>query len=257
MPHDYSRRTVSFGFSEGVPRDVLVLLGVVFVTFSLQFFSQTAWITDLLRLTPMVWQKGWVWQLLTFPVAGVGDATFWFLLELLFLFFFARDVFARLGRRGFWRILLLGTLVAGVVALLVDLAARQAANVSPLSLGLVQGQHTIFVVVIAAFAVLYRDATIKLMLVIPVRARWFLPIEIVLAFLGFLKTHDLAGFLGLCAAIGAVWWTLTYGGVRRGVRESWLRTQGWWLKRRMGRLRKKRGFVIVEDDRRPRDPWLH
>jgi hypothetical protein len=44
-------------------------------------------------------------------------------------------------------------------------------------------------------------------------------------------------------------------GVRRSLREWWLRTQGWWLRRRMGRLRKKRGFRVVVDDRR--DPWLH
>ena len=35
--------------------------------------------------------------------------------------------------------------------------------------------------------------------------------------------------------------------------EAWLRAQGWWLKQRMGRLRRKRGFRVVER----RDPWLH
>jgi hypothetical protein len=255
MPYDYGRRTVSFGFSSGAPADVLALLGVVFVTFSMQFFAATAWIVDLLRLTPMVWNRGWLWQVVTFPFVGVGDADLWFLLELVFLFFFARDVFARLGRRGFWRILLLASVVAGTVALLVDLAARAVGQVSPYSLLLVQGQHTIFVAIIAAFAVLYRDATIMLMLVVPVRARWFLPLEVLFAFLGFLKTHDVAGFAGICAAIAAVWWTLAHGGFRRAARESWLRGQGWWMRRRLGRLRRKRGFTVV--DERPRDPWLH
>ena len=255
MAYDYGRPQLSFGFSHGVPRDVLGLLVAVFVTYSMQFFTATAWIVDLMRLTPMVWQKGWVWQLVTFPVAGVGDASVWVLLELLFLFFFARDVYARLGRRGFWRVLLTGSLAAGSVALLVDLAARWVAQVPEASMLLVQGQHMLFVVVIAAFASLYRDATIMLMLIVPVRAAWFLPLEVLIAFIGFLKTHDLAGFLGICVAIGVVWGTLSYGGFRRAGRESWRSAQSWWLRRRMGRLRRQRGFHVVEDKRR--DPWLH
>jgi hypothetical protein len=253
MPYDYGRTQVTFGFSSGYPRDVLALLVFVFVTYSMQFFSATAWIVALMRLTPMVWQLGWVWQLVTYPVAGAGDASVWVLLELLFLFFFARDVFARLGRRGFWRMLLTGALAGGVVALLVDWLARWTTQVAEGSLVLVQGQHMLFVVVIAAFATLYRDATIMLMMIVPLRAKWFLPLEVLLAFIGFLKTHDLAGFLGICAAIAVVWGTLAQGGLRRTTREAWLRAQGWWLKQRMGRLRRKRGFRVVER----RDPWLH
>ena len=254
MPYDYQRSQMRFGFSSGVPRDVLALVIVVFVTWSLQFFDATFRLVEVLRLTPMVW-RGWVWQLVTYPLAGTGGPSVWVLLELLFLFFFARDVFARLGRRGFWRLLLIGTLGGGVVALLVDQLARVTGQVSEASLLLVQGQHMLFVIVIAAFATLYRDATIMLMLIVPVRARWFLPLEVLLAFVGFLRTHDLAGFLGICAAIALAWGTLAQGGLRRAGRESWLRAQGWWLRRRMDRLRRKRGFRVVESDRR--DPWLH
>ena len=255
MPYDYNRTQVTFGFSSGYPRDVLALIAVVFITYSMQFFTATAWIVDLMRLTPMVWQKGWLWQLVTYPVAGAGDASVWVLLELLFLFFFARDVFARLGRRGFWQMVVTGALAGGLVAILVDYVARWTAKVGEGSLVLVQGQHMLFVLVIAAFATLYRDATIMLMLIIPVRAKWFLPIEVLIAFIGFLRTHDLAGFLGICAAIAVVWGTLLHGGFRRVGREWWLRAQGWWLRRRMSRLRRKRGFRVVDDHRR--DPWLH
>jgi hypothetical protein len=255
MPYDYNRSQVTFGFSSGYPRDVLALLVLVFVTYSMQFFSATAWIVAAMRLTPMVWQLGWVWQLVTYCVAGAGDASVWVLLELLFLFFFARDVFARLGRRGFWRTLVVGALAGGVVALLVDWLARWSTQVAEGSLVLVQGQHMLFVIVIAAFATLYREATIMLMMIVPLRAKWFLPLEVLLAFIGFLRTHDLAGFLGICAAIAVVWGMLAHGGLRKATREGWLRAQGWWLRRRMGRLRKKRGFRVVEDHRR--DPWLH
>jgi hypothetical protein len=255
MASNYGRPTISFGFSRGIPRDVMAMLVVVFVTYSLQFFAPTAWLVELLRLTPLVWMKGFVWQLVTFPFAGAGQASIFILLELLFLFFFARDVYARLGRRGYWRVLLVGCVSGGVVALLADLAARAMGQVPEQSLYLVQGQHMLFIVVIAAFAVLYRDATIMLMLIIPVQARWFLPIELLVTFILFLRTHDLPGFLGVFTAIAVTWATLSMGGLSGAGRESWLRAQGWWMKRRLGRLRRKRGFRVVDDGRK--DPWLH
>lgn len=250
------RPPVRFGMSSGAPRDIVALLVVVFVTFSLQFFSLTAWITELMRLTPRVWQSGWLWQLVTYPVAGAGSPSFWILLELLILFWFGRDVFARLGRAGFWRLLAWACVAGGVVAVGVDLLARVVGHVPAGSLLLLQGQRMLLAVLVAAFSVLFRDAQILLFFVLPFQARWFLPLEVVIAFLGFLRTHDLAGFLGICTALAVTWAFLAGGlGSRGGGREAWLRAQRWYLQRRMERLRRKRGFRIVERD--PKDKWLH
>jgi membrane associated rhomboid family serine protease len=251
----YRRGPASFGMSSGAPPDVVALVAVVFVTFSLQFFSGTVWITELLRLTPRVWQLGFVWQLLTYPVAGAGAPTFWILLELLILFWFGRDVLSRLGRARFWRLLVTSCVAAGVVALLVDLVARFVGQVPEASLAMAQGQRMLLAVLVAAFAVLFRDAQILLFFVLPVQARWFLPLEIVFAFIGFLRTKDLAGFLGICVAVGATWLLLTRGSARGGGRETWLRLQQWMMQRRMARLRRQRGFRVVERD--PKDRWLH
>jgi hypothetical protein len=187
-------------------------------------------------------------------LAGTGDG-FLIVLELFFLFFFARDVLARLGRARFWRLLLSACVAGGVVALLVDLAARALGRVPEASLTLLQGQHMLFVVAIAAFAVLYREAQILLMFILPIQARWFLPLEVLFAFIGFLRSHDLAGFLGICTAIAVVWAMLNRGRSGAKARDGWLRLQSWWLRQRMNRLRRKRGFKVV-DDRRG-DPWLH
>ena len=249
------RPPVRFGMCSGAPPDIVALVAVVFVTFSLQFFSQTVWLTDLLRLTPRVWQSGFVWQLGTYPLTGAGGPSLWILLELLILFWFGRDVLARLGRPRFWRLLAVSCVTAGVVAVIVDFLARLVGQVPEASLVLLQGQRTLLAVLVAAFAVLFRDAQILLFFVLPVQARWFLPLEVVIAFIGFLRTHDLAGFLGICTAVGLTWLVLARGGVGRGARETWLRTQQWLLQRRMSRLRKKRGFRVVERD--PRDKWLH
>lgn len=249
------RQTIRFGFGSGVPPDVLVLLGVVFLTFSLQFFAGTAWLVELLRLTPRVWASGFLWQLLSYPLAGVGGASPWILLELLFLFLFARDVHWRLGRRAFWRLLAWACGVGGLVAIAVDFVLRLLAAVPPDSLAILQGQRTLLAVALAAFAVLFRDAQILLFFVLPVPARWLLPIELLVAFIAFLATHDLAGLLGIYAAVAVVWLLLRHGGFGRGGRELWLRLQHALARRRMARLRRRRGFHVVGEERR--DPWLH
>jgi hypothetical protein len=251
----FGRAPVRFGFSSGVPTDLVVLLAVVFVTFSLQFFPVTAGLVELLRLTPRVWTSGFVWQLVTYPVVGVGAPTIWILLELFVLFWFARDVLWRLGRVRFWRLLGWSTLVGGVTALAVDLVLRLLGWVPESSLAILQGQRMLLALVTAAFAVLFRDAQILLFFVLPLPARWLLPLELLIAFIAFLASHDLAGLLGLYAGVATCWGMVNRGGLLGAGRSAWLRWQQWWLRQRMGRLRRKRGFRVVEDDRR--GPWLH
>jgi hypothetical protein len=251
----FGRGPVRFGFASGVPRDVVALLAVVFVTFSLQFFAATAGLVELLRLTPRVWASGFVWQLVTYPLVGVGAPTIWILLELFVLFWFARDVLWRLGRARFWRLLGWATLAGGVVAVAVDLLLRLVGWVPESSLVILQGQRMLLALVTAAFAVLFRDAQILLFFVLPLPARWLLPLELLIAFIAFLASHDLAGLLGLYAAVAVAWGMVRRGGLQGGLREAWLGGQQWWLRQRMARLRRKRGFRVVEGQ--PKDPWLH
>ena len=110
------------GLTGPVPRDLWILLGIVFVTFSLQFFKTTAWIPNHLRLTPEVWQRGFLWQLVTFEFVGTGrEPDLWFLLSLLILFMFGRDLIVRLGAKDFWKFLVLASAFAGVIAVAVQL----------------------------------------------------------------------------------------------------------------------------------------
>ena len=231
------------------PRDVVVLLAVVFATFSLRFFEATRVVPELLELTPWVWRYGLLWQLVTYPLAGVPAGTLWFLVELLILFFFGRDVFYRLGRRRFWSTLAAGTLAASLVAVAVHLVATLSGAVIPNAFLIMQGQHMLLALVIAAFATIYADATIYLFFVLPVRARWFLWIEVLFGFMAFLGSKDLAGFAGICAGVGGVWMWLQRRGPRRTFRDLWLRSQRWWLERRMKRMRRKRGFQVVPGEK--------
>ncbi|HEX2251760.1 MAG TPA: hypothetical protein VHQ65_00665 [Thermoanaerobaculia bacterium] len=247
QPHPRLPTLGGFGSGSPPPRDLLVLLGVVFVTFSLQFFAPA--LVDLLRLTPLVWQAGLLWQLVTYPVAGYGGPSLWFLLELLILFWFGRDVFLYLGRRGTWRMLAVGTLAGSLTVVVVELVGIVLFGAAPYTPVLLQGQRMLMVILIAAFATLYRHATIYLFFVLPVQAKWFLALEILIAFMGFLGSRDLAGFLGICAAVGAVALWLQGGGRRPTLREGWLRLQRFWLERRMKRARRRSGFKVVPGER--------
>ena len=245
------------GLRGPIPPTLWWLLGIVFATFSFQFFEATAFIPALMRLSPDVWQRGFVWQLVTYPFAGFGAPSFWFLLELFILFLFGRDVLSQLGPRRFWRVLIGATSAAALTAVLVELIMRGLGGaMTAVPFSLMQGQRLLIVVLIAAFATLYGEATIYLFFVLPIQARWFLALEILFAFMGFLGSQDLAGFLGICAAVGLVVFLLgqkklRLQRLRLELRERYLRLRLLWLKRR-------RGMGIVQDEpRSDDDPWVH
>ncbi len=231
----------------GAPTDVVVMLGVVFFTLCLRFFAATQIIPNLLQLTPWAWSRGFLWQVVTYPYIGTGGANFWLILELYFLFLFSRSVFLRLGRQNFWKLMLWSSIPPALLALLIDAIGRLGFGqpFGALPLALMQGQFLLGAIVITAFATLYRNATILLFFVLPVRAVLFIPLTLVFALLGFLNTKDLAGLVGVWSAVGLTYSYLTPGGLRRLSREGWLRLQQWWYRRKMDRLRRKRGFTVV------------
>lgn len=246
------------------PTDLVVLLAVVFVTYSLQFFSTTAIVPGLLRLTPLVWRAGFVWQLATYPFSGYGPVSILILLDLLVLYWFGRDVFYQLGRRRFWQTVLTSAVVAALVAVVVELVVELVAGPEPavVPFALMQGQRVLLTITIAAFATLNRDATILLFFVLPIRPRWFLWMEILIAFIFFLGTKDLAGFAGIVTAVGVTYASLVAGGPRRMLREWWLRLQRRRLQAELDRRRRKSKLEVLDGGRGrsqpPRQgPWVN
>lgn len=263
-PHTRRFDMGSFGFGGPAPRDLLVLLGVLFATFTLRFFEPTRIIPALFELTPLAWQTGFVWQLATYPFIGYGSPGIWFLLELLILYMFGRDVYNGLLRRHFWRLLLWSGIGAAVIAVAVHVLMTFSGAAPAAPFALMQGQRMLLAIFIAAFATAHGDATIYLFFVLPIRARWFLGLEILFAFMAFLATKDLPGFLGICAAVG-----LTYGYVRssgsfrggkRTFREMRLRLEKWWIQRKLERARRKRGFKVIPGEKGQnvrKGPWVN
>lgn len=246
------------------PRDLVILLGVVFATFAFQHLGVLALIPALLRLSPAVWQSGFLWQVATYPFSGYGAPSVWILLELLILYWFARDVFYKLGRRRFWRTLLTVAVAAGVAAVVVELVTRLVSpggtTIAPFTL--MQGQRTLLAFAIAAFATVNRHATILLFFVLPIQARWFLWIEVLFAFVAFLATQDLAGFAGICAVVGGTYAVLSAGGPSRLLRDWSLRMERRRLERKLERERRRRRLRVLEGGgekgEEPRKgPWVH
>lgn len=246
-----------FGSFSGtpVPRDLIAVLATLFITFSMQFFDSLAIIPAVLRLTPAIF-RGFVWQIATYPFIGWGVSPLWFLLELLILFWFGRDVFWRLGRQRFWLLIVRAAVGAAIVAIGVQLVQMLTGSGATgfAAFQLMQGQRILMAIVIAAFATLWGEATILLFFVLPIKARWFLWLEILFAFIGFLESKDFAGFCGISMAV-----FLTYSGLRTGGAKTLLhgwrkRAEVFILQRRLERLKKKRRFDVIDGDK---DDYIH
>jgi hypothetical protein len=265
----YPRRsttTGSFGGFGGltgpIPRDLLILFGVLFATFAMQYFQATGFVIQLLRLSPLVWERGFVWQVATYPFIGFGGGIF-FLISLIFLYLFARDVFYGFGRRHFWRLVLFAAIGSGIVALLADFLGRLAGFAAPQPFSLMQGQLLLWAVFVAAFATANRGATIYL-IIFPIEARWFLALEILIAFIGFLQSRDFAGFLGICTAVGIGYVYVKNGGRGIKLREIRLRIERRWIEWKLDRNKRKRGFRVIPGEggrggngEVKKGPWVH
>jgi hypothetical protein len=238
------------------PRDLIALIGVLFVTFSLQFFDGTRGFVELFSLDLRV-LTGYVWQLVTYPYVATPTSGFWFLLELLILFWFGRTVFFQLGQRRFWQILLVSSVGAAVAAVAVEwiaLAFFPSFGQAPFLA--ILGQRTVIMILIAAFATLHGQATILLFFVLPIKARWFLWLEVLFAFVFFfLPYKDLAGFVGVCVAVFLTYSSLMPGGPKAVLRRWRRQAEEKILRARLDRMRRKRRFDVIDGG--DKDEYIH
>ena len=248
----------SGGLTDGAPppRDLLILIGILFATFSLQFFEGTRGFLELLSLNPGIY-SGYIWQLVTYPFVATPSSGFWFLLELLIVFWFGRTVVTRLGQRRFWKVLLVAAVGAAVVAVVVEwIALTISPSFSHLPFIAILGQRMVLTILIAAFATLNGEATILLFFVLPIKARWFLWLEIVFAFVFyFLPYKDLAGFVGVCVAVFLTYSSLMPGGPKRVLHNWRKRFEEKILRARLDRMRRKRRFDVIDGGNK--DDYIH
>jgi hypothetical protein len=103
---------------------------------------------------------------------------------------------------------------------------------------------------------LYGEATILLFFVLPLKARWFLWLEVLFAFVFFfLPYKDVAGFAGVCVAVFVTYSSLIPGGPRQVLRRWRRRVEERILRARLDRMRRNRRFDVIDGERD--DEYIH
>ena len=237
------RGPINFGFDGPFPKDVLFLVAIVFVTFSMDALVP-GWI-GIFQLSNEVWLSLALWKVVTYPFMTSFGSAFGLIISMWMIAVFGRQVFNFVGRRAFWRSFFTSTVTAALVALLVrflmDLGGMMPANPFHKPFGLMDGQFVILAIMVTGFGVLYGHHTVYLMFILPVRASWFIGIEIFFAFLAFLSSRDLAGFLGICAAVTMAYFMFSGVSPRRFFHEMRMRLHRRWLEAKLRRMNRRGG----------------
>ena len=119
-------------------------------------------------------KRGFVWQLLTYQFLHDPNGIMHLVLNSVGLYFFGRPMELMLGRKSFLKLYLFSGLAGGVFQVLLAL-------VSPEFNRPMVGASAGICGLVAAFALLSPDSVIYVFFVLPVRAKYFLPLMIVLS----------------------------------------------------------------------------
>jgi membrane associated rhomboid family serine protease len=196
------------------PSATVMLLGANVAAFVLLYalYQWSSFPTnDYLALSLGGLERGYVWQLLTYQFMHVG------VLHLLFncwaIYVFGSEVEGALGRKSFLTLYFSSGVIGGVAQALAGLLlggafAAPVVGASAAAFGLA-----------AAFALLFPDRLLWLFFVLPLRAKWILPLSAGLAVFGILSRGDhvahaahLGGILtGVFFVRSAVHWEWRWG----------------------------------------------
>ena len=209
---------------------LLVILhsaAVVVATFT-QSFGGGFFLRDLAFSSEAVLREGKIWQLVTYPF--VNELSLLFILEMLTLFWFGRDVERFVGRRVF-----LG--LYGALILLPALFLTAAGLSIPQAWA---GSGMLHFSIFLAFATIYPDVELFFFRIL---AKWVAWVLLALYSLLFIRDHAwmLLGALGFSAGIAHYGMRLI--GVGGGL-DWW---ENWQEERRAARLAKERNFKIVRE----------
>jgi len=162
----------------------IVLLVINVLVFFLEYSNGTrsrSWVLDYGALSMEGLKRGFIWQFVTFQF--LHDGLPHLVLNSLGLYFFGRPLEGMLGRRDFLRLYLFSGVLGGVLQALLGFFSPQFA-------GPMVGASAGICGLIAAFSVLAPDSQIYLWFVLPIRARYFLPIMFGLTLLLLVTSSD-------------------------------------------------------------------
>ncbi len=148
----------------------IVLLVFNIVVFFLEYSDggrSRSWVLEYGALSLEGLKRGFIWQFITFQF--LHDGLPHLVLNSIGLYFLGRPLEGMLGRRDFIRLYLFSGVVGGVLQALLGLLSQRFA-------GPMVGASAGICGLIAAFSLLAPDSQIYVWFVLPIRARYFLPI---------------------------------------------------------------------------------
>ena len=195
------------------------LLAAWLVALAVGCFGSMFWelgpVLDSLRLSPAVWEQGQIWRVVTYAFVGWGGVSPWTLIQLVLVYWFAMELIVWIGWPRVRVLLLSGVLIAGIAGVVVQLASDASGGPQTHSpFFLMQGQHVVIAIALAAFARCNQNATVTtpgFLLGLPVPVRWLVPLQLLYALAGFAATRDLGGLVGVGVA---TWWGFRVGATR-------------------------------------------
>src|SRR6185503_17187166 len=190
---------------ENVPANwsiTVVLLVFNVLVFFLEYSNvprSRSWVLEYGALSLEGLKQGFLWQFITFQF--LHDGLPHLVLNSLGLYFFGRPLEGLLGRRDFLRLYLFSGVLGGVLQALLGL-------VSPRFAGPMVGASAGICGLIAAFSLLAPDSQIYVWFVLPIRARYFLPIMIGLTLLFLVSSTE--SRVAHAAHLGGILGGMTY-----------------------------------------------
>jgi membrane associated rhomboid family serine protease len=192
----------------------LSVTNILLVSLVVAFFAQYArpgpyqdWVLDHFALSIQGLRHGYIWQLLTFQFMHAGLSHL--VCNGVGLWSFGRFVEARLGKARFLTLYLLSGVFGGLVQCAAGL-------ILPGLFGAVTvGASAGIFGLIAAFATLYPDETVRLFFLIPIQARYFIHLSIVFTLVCMVIPSQME--VANAAHLGGILFGMFY--IRRGL--SW------------------------------------
>ncbi len=185
-----------------------------------------------------------IWQLITHPFIHDPGAPIGFLIDCLVFFFFAGTIEAAFGRRGFLQLYTIAALGGAVACLLFG----SMSSLTPPCSGMLPSLLALIVV----FGLLKPEATILLMFIIPIKAKYISYGTVIVTALTFLAQTNPHGAYHL-GGIGLGWLFFRSP-------TQWL-DPNWWRWKYFERSQKKRRtkFTVIDGQKDDDDdpPTIH
>ncbi len=198
-------RHTSYGFGSGLTnlaKKMLIFYGVIYVVELLLTHWMNSGLAWKLAIYPIGSADFHIWQIVTHPFLHHPNAPITFLINCLIFYFFSAPVQNSLGSRRF----LIFFYVAAAGSALCGMLFGSVSGFSPPFMGMMSSVLAMIVV----FGLLNPEATILLMFVLPIKAKYLSYGTVAVAVLLFLAKADPAGAYHL-GGIGAGYLYFRYG----------------------------------------------